>query len=124
MYVHSGRGVLRGMGVCGVGASPRGPSASSPLCHPQRAGSLLGPHGLPPTQHPSLLSRGCGGLRCTHLGTAGVVPRGTGVAEPPCFRHLSCRALKLRLAGRTMVNAAFTEIREAAFAHIPSLQFL
>lgn len=32
--------------------------------------------------------------------------------------------LKLRLSRRTMVNAAFTEIREAAFAHIPSLQFL
>ncbi|KAK4808222.1 hypothetical protein QYF61_006807 [Mycteria americana] len=57
---------------------------------------------------------------------------------PPCPPSCSCtrdtafcvdskavpRNLPPEVISLTMVNAAFTEIREAAFAHIPSLQFL
>uniref|UniRef100_A0A8C9MRD9 Leucine rich repeat LGI family member 3 n=4 Tax=Passeroidea TaxID=175121 RepID=A0A8C9MRD9_SERCA len=64
--------------------------------------------------------------------------RGAAPRPPPCPPSCSCtrdtafcvdskavpKNLPPEVISLTMVNAAFTEIREAAFAHIPSLQFL
>lgn len=61
---------------------------------------------------------GCAGM---HRAAAGTVQWALGWWSPLL---LPSPLLKLPPLGRTMVNAAFTEIREAAFAHIPSLQFL
>eukprot|EP00076_Gallus_gallus_P033102 XP_024998640.1 leucine-rich repeat LGI family member 3 [Gallus gallus] len=81
--------------------------------------------------------------RCSGMLAAVLLLVGTAMGRrpprpPPCPPSCSCtrdtafcvdskavpRNLPPEVISLTMVNAAFTEIREAAFAHIPSLQFL
>lgn len=110
VHMAPGQGLPQGVGSPGWVPAP---CSLSPPCPHTGQGGCWG--SCATSQRPSWAALAPAGVTA---GDTELLLGSLGVALPPS------PLLKLRLCRRTMVNAAFTEIREAAFAHIPSLQFL